>query len=113
MTQVCDSNQNQSNPIRTFMKMLLSTIAVAALLALPLTGMAAGAQNRSTNTMHKVVFEIAMDGAEKWEGALRNVGTSRNRSGQNPPQLKWSHTAKALDCSSPQRRLHIRIEDER
>jgi len=55
------------------MKMLLSTIALAALIALPLTGMTAEAVKQSTNTMHKVVFEVAIDGAEKWEAALRNV----------------------------------------
>lgn len=55
------------------MKMLLSTLAIAALIALPLTGMTAVAVKESTNKMHKVAFEVAMDGAEKWEAALRNV----------------------------------------
>jgi hypothetical protein len=73
VTQVFNSNQNQSNPIKTFMKMLLNTIAIAALIALPLTGMTAEAVKQSTNRMYNVVFEVAIDGAEKWEGALRNV----------------------------------------
>lgn len=55
------------------MKILLNTIAVAALIALSPTGMAAEAVTQSTNTMHKVVFEVAIDGEEKWEAALRNV----------------------------------------
>ena len=55
------------------MNTLLKTIALAALIALPLTGMTAEAVKQSTNKMHKVVFEVAIDGAEKWEGALRNV----------------------------------------
>lgn len=55
------------------MKMLLSTIAIVALIALPLTGRTAEAVQQSTNKMHKVVFEVAIDGAEKWQGALRNV----------------------------------------
>lgn len=55
------------------MNTLLKTIALAALFVLPLTGMTAEPQQQSTNKMHKVVFEVAIDGAEKWEGALRNV----------------------------------------
>ena len=55
------------------MKMLLNTIALSAFFALPLTGMTAEPTKQPTNKMHKVVFEVAIDGAEKWEGALRNV----------------------------------------
>lgn len=55
------------------MKTLLKTIAIAAIIALPLTGKTAEAEKQSTNKMHKVVFEVAIDGAEKWEAALRNV----------------------------------------
>lgn len=57
---------------KTHMKMQLKTIAIA-LIALPLTGMTAEPTKQPTPRMHKVVFEVAMDGAEKWEGALRNV----------------------------------------
>lgn len=55
------------------MNRLLNTIVTAALIALPLTGMTAEATKQSTNKMHKVVFEVAIDGAEKWEASLRNV----------------------------------------
>ncbi len=55
------------------MKTLLKTIAIAALFALPLTGMTAAPKKQPANPMHKVVFEVAIDGAEKWEAALRNV----------------------------------------
>lgn len=55
------------------MKMLLSPIAIAVLIALPLTGMTTESTTQSTNKMHKVVFEVAIDDAEKWEAALRNV----------------------------------------
>ena len=55
------------------MKMLLNTIAIAALFVLTLTGMTAEPKKQPTNQMHKVVFEVAIDGAEKWEAALRNV----------------------------------------
>lgn len=55
------------------MKRLLDTLVTAALIALPLTGMTAETARQSTNKMHKVVFEVAIDGAEKWEAALRNV----------------------------------------
>jgi hypothetical protein len=55
------------------MNILLNTIAIAALIALPLRGMSAEAPKQSPNRMHKVVFEVAVDGPEQWEGALRNV----------------------------------------
>lgn len=69
MTHVFPYNRNQSHPITTFMKTLLNKIAMAALFALPLTGMTA----EPATKMHKVVFEVAIDGSEQWEGALRNV----------------------------------------
>ena len=55
------------------MKTLLKITALAALFALPLTGMTAEPNTQPTNQMHKVVFEVAIDGVEKWEAALRNV----------------------------------------
>lgn len=55
------------------MKTLLKTIALAALFALPLPVMTAEPTKQPTNPMHKVVFEVTMDGAEKWKAALRNV----------------------------------------
>ncbi len=53
------------------MKTLLITIA--ALAALPLTAITAEPKKPSADKTHKVVFEVAIDGAEKWQGALRNV----------------------------------------
>ena len=55
------------------MKTLLKTIALAALTALPLTAMTAEPEKPSADKTHKVVFEVAMDDAEKWQGALRKV----------------------------------------
>jgi intracellular sulfur oxidation DsrE/DsrF family protein len=63
------------------MKTLLNSISLAALFALPLTGVTAEPTTQSTNQMHKVVFEIAMDGAEKWEAALRNVENAQKSLG--------------------------------
>jgi intracellular sulfur oxidation DsrE/DsrF family protein len=86
--QVFISNQNPSNPIKTFMKMLLSTIAIAALIALPLRGMTAEAVKQSTNKMHKVVFEVAIDGAEKWEAALRNMANVQKSLGAKTTKIE-------------------------
>ena len=59
------------------MKTLLKTIALVALAALPVTAMAAEPEKRSAEKTHKVVFEVSIDGAEKWQGALRNVENTR------------------------------------
>ncbi len=55
------------------MKSLLKTLALAALTALPLTAITAEPERPAADKTHKVVFEVAIDGAEKWAGALRNV----------------------------------------
>lgn len=55
------------------MKTLLKTIALAALTLLPLTAMSAERDKPSDDKTHKVVFEVTIDGVEKWLGALRNV----------------------------------------
>ena len=63
------------------MKTLLKTLALAALTALPLTAMTAEPEKPSADKTHKVVFEVAIDGAEKWQGALRNVENTRKELG--------------------------------
>ena len=63
------------------MKTLLKTIALAALTALPFTAMTAEPEKPAADKIHKVVFEVAIDGAEKWQGALRNVENTRKELG--------------------------------
>ena len=63
------------------MKTLLKTIALAALTALPLTAMSAEPAKPSADKAHKVVFEVSIDGAEKWQGALRNIENTRKELG--------------------------------
>ena len=55
------------------MRSLLKTIALAAFATLPLTAITAEPEKPAADKMHKVVFEVSIDGAEKWQGALRNV----------------------------------------
>ncbi len=63
------------------MKTMLQTLALAALTLLPLTAMTAESEKPSAEKAHKVVFEVAMDGAEKWQGALRNFENVRKSLG--------------------------------
>ncbi len=63
------------------MKTLTKTIALAALAALPLTAMTAEPEKPAADKTHKVVFEVSIDGAEKWQGALRNVENTRKELG--------------------------------
>ena len=63
------------------MKTLLKTIALVALTALPLTALAADPEKPTADKTHKVVFEVSIDGAEKWHGALRNVENTRKELG--------------------------------
>ena len=63
------------------MKTLLKTIALAALTALPLTAMSAEPAKPSADKAHKVVFEVSIDGAEKWQGALSNIENTRKELG--------------------------------
>lgn len=55
------------------MRSLLNTIALAACATLPLTALTAEPEKPASDKMHKVVFEVSIDGAEKWQSALRNV----------------------------------------
>lgn len=78
------------------MNILLNTIAIAALLALPLRGMSAEATKQSPNRMHKVVFEVAIDGVEQWEGALRNVENVQKSLGAKSTDIEVVAHAKGL-----------------
>jgi len=51
----------------------LKILALAARTALPFTASAAEPEKPSADKMHKVVFEVSIDGADKWQGTLRNV----------------------------------------
>jgi len=55
------------------MKSLIKTLALAALILLPLTAMTAQPVNPTSDKMPNVVFEVTSDNPEKWLGALRNV----------------------------------------
>jgi len=75
------------------MKTLLKTIALAALFALPLTGMTAEPNNQTNNQMHMVVFEVAIDSADKWEAALCNVENAQKSLGAKTTKIEvgfWS-----------------------
>ena len=58
------------------MKALKNIIPLAALIALPLTAMTAGPEKQPDAKIHKVVFEVAIDGAETWLGSLRILDPS-------------------------------------
>ena len=70
------------------MKTLLKTFALATLIARPLVAITAESEKQSTNKMHKVVFEVAIDGTEKWEGALRNVENVLKSLGPKTTQIE-------------------------
>ncbi len=62
------------------MNKLIKTIALAALLALPVT--AANARNESpAGKTHRIVFEVTMEGPEQWTAALNNVENLRTALG--------------------------------
>ncbi len=55
------------------MHAILRALAIAALLALALPGSTAEPSKLPISRVHKVVFELAADGAEKWMATLRNL----------------------------------------
>lgn len=55
------------------MNTILRVLAIAALLALPLPGSTAELKKQPIGRVHKVVFELATDGAEKWMATVRNL----------------------------------------
>ena len=63
------------------MKTPLKIIALAALFALPLMALPDEPEKTSADRTHKVVFEVSIDGAEKWQGALCNVENTRKELG--------------------------------
>ena len=74
------------------MKTLLKTIALAALTALPFTAMTAEPEKPSAEKTHKVVFEVSIDGAEKWQGALRNVENAQKALGPKTRIVVVTHS---------------------
>ncbi|MEP2775926.1 MAG: DsrE family protein [Luteolibacter sp.] len=55
------------------MKPSIRKIALAALILLPTLSFAAEHSGDAAEKPHKIVFQVVMDGPEKWEGAFRNV----------------------------------------
>lgn len=50
---------------------------------MPLKGFSAEPGKTPGDPSYKVVFEVSIDGAEKWKGALRNVENTRKELGPN------------------------------
>ena len=63
------------------MRSLIKSIALAALTALPTTAMTAEPEKTSADKTYKVVFEVSIEGADKWQGALRNIENTRKELG--------------------------------
>lgn len=63
------------------MKTLLKTITLAALAVLPITAIPAEPEKPSADKAYKVVFEVSIDGVDKWQGALRNIENTRKELG--------------------------------
>jgi uncharacterized protein len=59
----------------------MKTLILTLFCALPLIAMAVEGEKSETRKAHRVVFEVAMDGAAKWEGALRNVENAQKALG--------------------------------
>lgn len=54
------------------MNKFIKTIALAALLALPVTATNAQTESPAGKT-HRIVFEVTMEGPEQWTAVLNNV----------------------------------------
>ena len=78
----------------------LQIIALAALTLLPLYAVAADPAKPSTDRSHKVVFEVAMDGADKWQGALRNVENVRKSLGAQTKVQSGRQRQRRRDAAS-------------
>jgi len=78
------------------MKALLKIVAVAALTALPLTAISAEPEKPAAHKTHKVVFEVAVDGAEKWQGALRNVENVQKSPGAKSTKIEVATHGKGV-----------------
>ena len=78
------------------MKSLVKFLAFAALAFLPLTAMTADSDKPAANKIHKVVFEVTAEGAEKWLGALRNVENAQKSLGAGAVKLEVVTHSKGL-----------------
>jgi len=62
--------------------------------------MTAELEKQPADKMHKIVFEVSIDGAEKWQGALRNgenVHKSLGYFKENPPRVSLGICLRAGD----------------
>jgi intracellular sulfur oxidation DsrE/DsrF family protein len=78
------------------MKALTNIITLAAIIALPLTAMTAEPEKQPDTKIHKVVFEIAIDGAEQWLRALRNVENVQKALGAESTRIEVVSHGKGL-----------------
>lgn len=64
------------------MKTYLKAIVLVALGILNLAANGAEPQKSSSDKCFKVVFEVSVDGEDKWQDALRSVGNARKELGE-------------------------------
>jgi len=77
---------------RRFIVGKLLGAALATLASFP----ALGQESHGRQKTHRVVFDVSMDGEEKWEGMLRNVENVRASLGENATQVEVVVHGKAL-----------------
>ena len=65
------------------MKSRISILALIVFSLMPVKGFSAEPDKTSGDPSYKVVIEVSIDGAEKWEGVLRNVENTRKELGPN------------------------------
>ena len=63
------------------MKSRISILALIVFSLMPVKGFSAEPDKTSGDPSYKVVIEVSIDGAEKWEGVLRNVENTRKELG--------------------------------
>ncbi|MGA9580058.1 MAG: hypothetical protein WBV90_20780, partial [Terrimicrobiaceae bacterium] len=91
------------------MKLLILALACT----LSLIAMAAESEKSDTAKVHRAVFEVSVEGADKWLGALRNVENALDTLGKQTKIEVVAHGKGIGRCCSQQSSLSQRLKTNR
>ena len=74
----------------------LSALVIGLAVGCQRSDSAPPAASRAPTTGHRIVIEVNVDGAERWEGILNNVDNLRKAFANDPPKIEVVAHAKGL-----------------
>jgi len=81
---------------RVWLSLIAACVVVGTIAAAQAVGRSSSSSHGSSKQSHRVVFDVSLDGAERWDGVLNNVENLRHAFGERNTEVEVVVHGKAL-----------------